>query len=114
MHYMPFFYYYSDFLVVSLKDTAISTYTLPGKVQSYMSSGKPIVGMVNGEAARVIVESGCGFAVASGDDKGFASILDQCCSLDSKDRIKLGSLGKSYAYKNFRLQSVINKVMDNF
>jgi glycosyltransferase involved in cell wall biosynthesis len=114
MHYMPFFYYYSDFLVVSLKDTAISTYTLPGKVQSYMSSGKPIVGMVNGEAARVIVESGCGYAVASGDDKGFASILDQCCSLDSKDRIKLGSLGKSYAYKNFRLQSVINKVMDNF
>lgn len=114
MQYMPLFYYYSAFLIVPLRDAAIFSYTLPGKVQSYMSSGKPIVGMVNGEAAQVIVEAGCGYAVASGDHDGFAGILDLCCSLDSTDRHKLGSLGKSYAYENFRLAPLVDKAVEHF
>jgi glycosyltransferase involved in cell wall biosynthesis len=114
MHYMPLFYYHSAYLVLPLRDTAIFSYTLPGKVQSYMSSGKPLVGMVNGEAAQVIGEAGCGYVASAGDHDHFAGLLDLCCSLDSSDRHKLGSLGKSYAYKNFRLESLIDKVEENF
>jgi glycosyltransferase involved in cell wall biosynthesis len=114
MQYMPLFYYYSAYLIVPLRASAISTYTLPGKVQSYMSSGKPIIGMVNGEAARVIDEAGCGYTVASGDHDDFAGILDLCCSLDSTDRRKLGIMGKKYAYENFRLEPLVDKVVENF
>tara|TARA_B110000977_G_scaffold21051_1_gene25158 strand:+ start:21838 stop:23079 length:1242 start_codon:yes stop_codon:yes gene_type:complete len=112
--YMPLFYYYSSFLIVSLRDTSIFAYTLPGKVQSYMSSGKPIIGMVNGEAARVINDSGCGYTVASGDHNAFAGIIDICCSLDKMERLKLGSMGKKYAYENFRLEPLINKAEGYF
>ena len=114
MQYMPLFYHYSAYLIVPLRDVAIFAHTLPGKVQSYMSSGKPIIGMVNGEAARVIDEAGCGYAVASGDHDDFAAKLDLCCSLDSIDRHKLGIKGKNYAYENFRLESLVNKVVKNF
>lgn len=109
--YMPLFYHYSDYLLVSLRDTPIFAYTLPGKVQSYMSSGKPIIGMVNGETARVIGEVGCGYTVASGDYNGFAELLSFCCSLDTNERQKLGSMGQKYAYNNFRLESIIDKVI---
>ena len=47
---MSLFYNYSSYLFLSLKDTPVFSYTLPGKIQSYMSSGKPIVGIVNGES----------------------------------------------------------------
>ena len=114
IQYMPLFYYYSAYLIVPLRDTAIFSYTLPGKVQSYMSSGRPIIGMVSGETARVIVEAGCGYAVASGDHDGFAEILDLCCSLDATDRRKLGSLGKRYAYENFRLEPLVDRAVENF
>lgn len=114
MQFMPFFYHYSDYLVVPLNDAAIFAYTLPGKVQSYMSSGKPIIGMANGETARIIDESGCGYAVMSGDNESFARTLDLCCSLDSLDRDKLGSRGKSYAYENFRLEPLVDRVEENF
>lgn len=114
MKYMPLFYYYSSYLVVPLKDGDIFSYTLPGKVQSYMSSGKPIVGMVNGEAARIIVEARCGYVVASGDHDGFARALDFCCSLDLSERQKLGSQGQAYAYEKFRLEPLVDKVVENF
>ena len=112
--YMPYFYHYSQFLLVSLKDTSVFSYTFPGKVQSYMSSGRPIIGMVNGETALEINKAECGFTVASGDYIGFAKTIDQCCNLDPKDRDKIGNMGKKYAYKNFRLDSLIDKMIENF
>ena len=60
--------------------------------------------MVNGETAQVIIKAECGYAVASGDHDGFADLLDLCCSLDEAQRQKLGTKGKKYANKNFRLE----------
>jgi colanic acid biosynthesis glycosyl transferase WcaI len=112
--YMTLFYYYSDYLIVPLRDTPVSAYTLPGKVQSYMSSGRPLVGMINGEARQVIDEAGCGFTVASGDHVGFGAMLDRCCALEAGERQKLGKMGKSYAYENFRLESLVDRIMRYF
>tara|TARA_B110000211_G_scaffold185328_1_gene210275 strand:- start:259 stop:1506 length:1248 start_codon:yes stop_codon:yes gene_type:complete len=112
--YMPFFYHYSQYLLVSLRDLPVFGYTLPGKVQSYMSSGRPIIGMINGEARQVIDEAGCGYTVASGDHIGFGAMIDYCTKLDCNERGRIGSLGRSYAYKNFRLESLIDKVVSYF
>lgn len=112
--YMPLFYHYSQYLLISLKDIPVFAYTLPGKVQSYMSSGRPLVGMINGEAKQVIEAAGCGLIVPSGDYVGFSGILDQCCKLDVAERHKLGKLGQSYAYKHFRLESLVNSIIEYF
>ena len=112
--YMPLFYHYSDYLLISLKDIPIFAHTLPGKVQSYMSSGRPLVGMINGEAKQVIDEAGCGLIASSGDYLSFAGILDRCCTLDTNERHKLGELGRLYAYKNFRLESLVDRIMRYF
>ena len=112
--YMPYFYYHSDYLLLSLSDTPIFSYTLPGKVQSYMSSGKPLVGMVSGEASRVIKEAGCGYTVESSDYNGFSKILDYCCSLSMEERNKIGNMGKVYAYKNFRFENLVDKILQYF
>jgi len=112
--YMPLFYHYSQYLLISLKDIPIFAHTLPGKVQSYMSSGRPLIGMINGEARQVIEEAGCGLVVPSGDYVGFSGILDRCCRLDPAEQDKLGKLGQSYAYKNFRLESLVDSIMEYF
>ena len=70
--------------------------------------------MVNGETALEINKAECGFTVASGDYIGFAKTIDHCCNLDPKDRDKIGNMGKKYAYKNFRLDSLIDKMIENF
>ena len=108
--YMPVFYKYSDFLLVSLKDISVFSNTLPGKVQSYMSSGKPIVCMANGETQRVLNKAKCGYVANSGDHNKLSSIFDLCCSIDIKKRDQLGLNGKNFAYKNFRIEPLIKKI----
>ena len=54
---MPPFYAMADAFLVTLKSNKIISYTLPGKVQSYMAAGKAIIGAIDGETQLVINET---------------------------------------------------------
>ena len=69
---MPGFYARSDAMLVTLKADPVLSLTLPGKVQSYMAAGKPIIGAINGETARVIAEAECGFCGPAEDGEALA------------------------------------------
>ena len=112
--YMPFFYHYADVLVFSLSNAPIFELTLPGKVQSYMSSGTPVIGMVNGEAALLIEDANCGFTAGSGEVKEFANLIDDLCIVSKAESNILGDNGKSYALRYFSYNSLINKVIHYF
>lgn len=71
---MPAFYAKASALLITLKADSFVSLTLPGKVQSYMAFGKPIIGAVNGEAKRVIEESGAGYCCEAED---FAALADE-------------------------------------
>ena len=58
---MPHFYAMADAMIVSLNGDSVLGKTLPGKVQSYMAAGKPIIAVANGETRRVIEEAECGY-----------------------------------------------------
>lgn len=57
---MPRYYAMADAMLVTLYKNDVISKTLPGKVQTYMAAGKPIIGAIDGEAAKVITESQCG------------------------------------------------------
>lgn len=81
---MPIFYSIADAMLITMKDNQILSYTLPGKVQSYMAAGKPIIGSINGETRTVINESGCGFCCDAENYKDLAKIIVEFCSSDNK------------------------------
>ena len=56
---MPKYYAMADAMLVTMEKDPIISLTLPGKIQSYMAAGKAIIG-IDGEAKKVIEESGCG------------------------------------------------------
>ena len=58
---MPEFYNKADAMLVTLKADPVLSLTLPGKVQSYMAAGKPIIGAIDGETANIINEAHCGY-----------------------------------------------------
>jgi len=57
---MPVFFSKATALIVTLKKHDYISYTLPGKVQSYMAAGKPVIGAIDGETRRIIEACGCG------------------------------------------------------
>ncbi len=64
---MPYYYEMADAMLVTLTDDPIISLTLPGKVQTYMAAGKPIIGAINGETALVLKAAQGGYCGAAGD-----------------------------------------------
>ena len=98
---MPSFYAHADALLVSLKKDPVFSMTIPGKVQSYLMAGVPMIGMLDGEGAQVITDANAGLVCAAGDAKGLAAVVLQMETLGTNQRHQFGLNGRAYAQKEF-------------
>ncbi|NHM30015.1 glycosyltransferase [Neobacillus terrae] len=97
---MPGFYGMADAFLVTLKSNKVISYTLPGKVQSYMAAGKPIIGAIDGETNIVIKEAQCGICGQAEDYRELAKNIKTF--LRTKDQhATYGENGKRYYMSNF-------------
>lgn len=71
------FYNRADACVLTLDGSTHIGDTLPGKLQTYMAAGKPVIASANGAAAEIISESGCGICVPAGDSDALGQALKQ-------------------------------------
>lgn len=104
---MPRYYAMADAMLVTLTANPFISLTLPGKVQSYMAAGKPIIAAANGEIQHIIADSGCGYCAAAEDAQGLADAV--CLFLKCENRTALGSNARRYYKENFTRE----KFMDN-
>lgn len=103
------FYSLADALLLTMKDdgTYVSK-TLPLKLQSYMSTGKPILASINGAARDIINEYKCGYCVNAGDTKAFATIIENF--IDKQPKIKYQIDYNFLFEKNYKnLKQIIEK-----
>ena len=106
------FFERADVLFFALKDSMIFNLTCPAKLQAYMSSGKPVLAMINGEGAKIIEDADCGFSVPAGDSEALADIICKMASLDKGDLIAMGKRGKIYCERNFSLDKNMDKLIE--
>ena len=111
---MPSFYRRADVLLVSLKPSKVFSMTIPGKVQTYMMSGKPIIGMLDGEGARVIVEAQSGLTCRAGDGASLADNVIKLAALDGNELAMLGNNSREYAEREFNREKLITKLEEWF
>ncbi len=111
---MPGLFASADALLVSLKTNDVFEKTIPGKVQAYLASGRPLLGMINGEAARVIDDSGAGFTCASGDASGLASITLALAKTDAVKLKAMGQSGRQYYLSNYSKPLLLSRLEDLF
>ena len=107
---MGSFFQHADVLLVSLQNKKVFNMTIPGKVQFYLSSGVPIIGMICGEGANVIKKSKAGFVCKSGDYINLSRIIEKTLQLNKKDLQNIGLNGKEYAEKVFSKTKLITKL----
>jgi len=103
---MPNFFIHADLMLLTLKDEDIFSMTIPSKVQSYMASSKPIVGMLNGIGAKVIKDADCGYVANAGDFKNLAANVITAYNENADILSVKGSNGKIY-YNQFFSKTVI-------
>lgn len=81
---MPKYYAMADAMIVTMQKDPIISLTLPGKIQSYMAAGKPIIGAIDGEAKRIIAKSQCGMCADAEDVEGLATCVREFVLSDKK------------------------------
>ena len=107
---MPEFYTLADALLVSLKKAPVFSMTIPGKIQSYLMSGIPILGMLDGEGARIIQAANAGFTCPAGDSSALVKCVQHLATLSPENRQELGSNGKRYAKAEFDRNTLIDRL----
>ncbi|MBD3891525.1 glycosyltransferase family 4 protein [Olleya marilimosa] len=101
---MPYFFSKADVMFFSLQDKEIFSKTVPAKLQAYMASAKPIVGMISGEGNQIIKEANCGLSVNSGDYIGFADAILEM-KTNKQLLLQYGQNGEVYYNKNYSKRS---------
>lgn len=107
---MPSFYAHADVLLVSLKADPVFSLTIPGKIQSYLMSGMPLVGMLDGEGANVIREAQAGSVCAAGDSIGLAQAVRELSVMPENERLTLGKNGRAYAKQEFDRDTLMDRL----
>lgn len=109
---MPEFYAKADAMLVTLAADPVLSLTLPGKVQSYMAVGKPIIGAIDGETKVVIEAAKCGFCGKADDAAELAENIRKF--INSQERITMGQNARRFYEENFQEELFMDKLERKF
>ena len=109
---MPLIFAKAKGLLVSLKADEIFSYTIPSKIQAYLSAGQPVIASINGEAAGIIKDAGAGLTCAAEDPKGLANLMIQLFKMEQIERDMLGGNGRKYFLENFEIEQQCLRLVD--
>jgi colanic acid biosynthesis glycosyl transferase WcaI len=107
---MPSFFDEADALLVSLRDEPVWGMTIPGKVQSYLASSKPLLGMLNGEGARVIDDAGAGLVGPAGNAEALAANVSKLITMAPDTRLAMGKAGRDYCAREFNRELLVDRL----
>ena len=108
---MPNWFAKADALIISLTDKY--SLTLPGKFQSYIKTGKPLLGFINGEARELIEENEIGFTANPDDiDEIAESYRKLHESIRSGESSAYGARAKELSEKVFDRKTLIGRLLE--
>ncbi|CAE79566.1 glycosyltransferase family 4 protein [Bdellovibrio bacteriovorus] len=110
--YIPLIYAQSSALLLTLNADEILKYTLPWKTQSYMAAGKPIIGAIDGEGARTILEAECGLCGPAEDAQALADNIRRMYVMDPLELEAMGNRGKKYYEDNFEMTTQTTRLIN--
>ena len=95
MQDMPNLFARVDALLVTLRDEPIFALTIPGKIQSYLACGRPVIAALNGEGAEVIRRARAGIACGAEDAAALADAVLQMANLPEAEREAIGARARA-------------------
>lgn len=107
---MPSFFKHADALLVSLKDTPIFSMTIPGKLQTYLATGIPIIAMLNGEGADIIKKAQAGLTCPAGNSQQLAETVLKLSHMPLDKRQCMGNNGKILNETTFSRERLISQL----
>ena len=107
---MPHYFTCADGLLITLKKADIFSFTIPGKLQSYLACGKPIIGALDGIGNKIISESNSGFASEAENHELLANNILKLYKSSKAKKEKLSNNALAYFDMNFNKQHLLKRL----
>ncbi len=115
---MPAFYAMADAMLVSMRNDISVNDTLPGKVQTYMAAGKPILGSIAGETPYIVSQANCGLCAPPDNAEAFAKTVQSFIARN--DQKTMGENARKYYQDHFtkeghmaQLEQMLQSLLDD-
>ena len=106
---MPSWFAQAEVMLFALRRDPIFSMTIPGRLQSYLACGRPVIAALDGEGARVVTASGAGIAVAADDPAALAAAVVNLSNLSGGELAAMGVRGREYFENNFDRDLLIER-----
>ena len=107
---MPAFYVQADVMLITLSRKEIYSLTVPGKLQSYLACGKPVLSMVDGETSTIIKEAGAGLTCSAENPECLAENVLQLYNMKKDDLLIMGNNARQYYEKFFDRSMLLDRI----
>jgi colanic acid biosynthesis glycosyl transferase WcaI len=97
-------------LLITLRDEDVFAQTIPSKVQSCLAAGRPVIGVLSGESARIIEEAACGYVCPPRDPAALGTAIKELLSLPQQQREEFGRRGHSYYKAHFTQAQLMERI----
>jgi glycosyltransferase involved in cell wall biosynthesis len=104
----------ADALLVHLKRDPLFTITIPSKTQAYMAAGKPILMAVDGDAANLVRDAGCGVVSESENPQALADAVLALMEVSVEERHRMAENGKAFYQKELSLRVGVERFGEHF
>lgn len=107
---MPAYFKEADVMLLTLRAKFPHLQAVvPARLQSYMSAGKPIVGMVDGGSVAVVNECECGLCAKAGDFQSLANNIVELSS-DKEGLARMGDNARRFYESHFTTNLCIDNL----
>ncbi|MBU0721472.1 glycosyltransferase family 4 protein [bacterium] len=102
----------SDFLIVSLVDEPIFSLTVPAKVQTYIAANKPIMAVINGDAADIIRDNALGYTSKPDDISEIKNTFMRCIDADVNETKEFTKNCEDLTATTFNKDKIIDSLLE--
>ncbi len=96
-------------VLVHLADRPLFDVTIPGKTQTSLASGRPIVAAVAGDAAGLVRQAGAGLIAKPGDPNDLAARIRELYVMQPEQREAMGAAGREFFLKNLSRDVLLDR-----
>lgn len=100
----------SDIQIVSLADSPLLRVTMPSKVQTALSAGKPIFAYAAGDIAEVVTRPRAGLACAPGNEEAAVRTIEHLNSLDESTLIEMGARAREVYDTEYSVRKMVGRL----
>lgn len=86
----------ADAQLVSLANSEFLRHTTPSKISSLLASEVPVIGLIAGDGAQLLKDSGAALVVEPGDAEALADAVTRMADMPADERQRMAKSGRSY------------------